>query len=215
VSTRPGATARQDILLAPGGERIFPPGGYTLGVLDGFRLDDAAAEFVSGHDVIACALFTQLEPLFAQVLALPSEARRVADFLDLSDYGCDPGIVERYAEQLTIAFVSGDRALAERLRPLARATRCQIVVTLGAEGSLALVRGEPLYQPAAPVSHVVDTTGCGDAFQAAFTVAYLRTGDTARALRAGAEQAALVTQHLGAFEQEIIPPQRREDAKKE
>ena len=195
VAAKPGLSARQDIRLRPGGERIFPPGGYSPGVLDGFQLDEGAAQFVCAHDVIACALFSQVEPLFAQVLALPTEARRVADFLDLLDYTGPTEITERYTDYLSIAFISGDLALAERLRPLSRASRCLMVITLGAGGSLALVNGEPLYQAAIPVARVVDTTGCGDAFQAAFTVAFVRSGNAARALRAGAEQAALVTQH--------------------
>lgn len=201
VSRKMGNTARQDILLGGSGERVFPPGGYAPGVLDGFLLAPSDLEFVQRHDILASAFFRQAEPVFRQALEVPFEGWRVADFLDLSDYGHDIAILERLSERLTIAFVSGDLALVERLRPLSRSSRCTIVVTLGAGGSAALLKGEPLFQPSIEVSRTVDSTGCGDAFQAAFTVAYWHTREPAPALKAGALQAAKVIQHLGAIQQ--------------
>ncbi len=67
-------------------------------------------------------------------------------------------------------------------------------------GSCALVRGTRTRVPATPVplAECVDTTGCGDAFQAAFTVEYLRSHRIETALCAGARRAALVIRHLGA-----------------
>ncbi|MBI5879163.1 MAG: hypothetical protein HZB53_16065 [Chloroflexi bacterium] len=193
-----GPTAVQAIDVTSDGERIFPPGGYRPGVLDGFVLDDADMEFIRQHNVLACACFRQAEPLFRQALAVPFEGARVADFLDLSDFGGDPQTIARYADRLAIAFVSGDEALVDALRPLSRATSCICVVTHGARGSTALSGGVLARQPAVPVPRVIDTTGCGDAFQAAFTVSYLRDGDIARALNAGATLAAVVAQHYGA-----------------
>ncbi len=198
VQVLDGPTAVQEIDVAADGERIFPPGGYRLGVLDGFMLDDADAAFIGRHNVLASALFRQVEPLFRQVLALPFDGARVADFLDLSDYAGDPQAIAQFADRLAVAFVSGDEALVERLRPLAHAGPCVIVVTHGARGSTALAGDAQFRQPAVPVGRVVDTTGCGDAFQAAFTVTYLRDGDITRALQAGAAQAARVAEHFGA-----------------
>jgi len=62
------------------------------------------------------------------------------------------------------------------------------------------MKGQSLQQPAVPVELPVDSTGCGDAFQSAFTVSYWRDHDVRRALRCGAEQAARVIQHLGAVD---------------
>lgn len=199
VSIQRGATARQNITLAANGERVFPPGGYLPGVLEGYMLDEAALRFIRSHHIVASAMFRQVEPLFRQVMDGPhSEGWHVADFLDLSDYEKDIGVMERFTERLAIAFVSGDEGLAELLRPLSRAMQCLIVVTLGAGGSVALVKGELLFQSSLEVADVVDSTGCGDAFQAAFTVSYWRDGDVRRALERGAQQAAQVLQHHGA-----------------
>jgi len=74
-----------------------------------------------------------------------------------------------------------------------------VVVTLGAEGSVALLNGEPIYEPSMKVDNVVDSTGCGDAFQAAFTVSYWRDRNIRLALKSGAKQAAKAIQHWGSF----------------
>jgi sugar/nucleoside kinase (ribokinase family) len=50
---------------------------------------------------------------------------------------------------------------------------------------------------AVPVEHVVDTTGCGDAYQAAFTVAWFKNKDIQAAMEAGSMAASDVLSHLG------------------
>ena len=97
-----------------------------------------------------------------------------------------------------LAFISGNQATIDFLLPFSRGLDGLIVVTLGAGGSVALVDGTPLFQPAQVVPNPVDSTGCGDAFQAAFTVAYLTTGSVEQALRRGTARAATVLQHYGA-----------------
>ncbi|HNT75712.1 MAG TPA: carbohydrate kinase family protein, partial [Anaerolineae bacterium] len=47
------------------------------------------------------------------------------------------------------------------------------------------------------VAEVVDTTGCGDAFQAAFFVSWFQRHDMVQALRMGAEAAAQTLTHFG------------------
>lgn len=196
---REGETARQNIIITPGGERIFPPGGYTSGMLADFRLSAADREFIQQFDIIVAPLFQQIEPIFNDVMQeLPLRGKRVVDFLDLSDYGRDYRGMAALIKQLDLAFISGSRETVDILQPVSGEMAGIIVVTRGAEGSTALVRGQPFDQPALPVATAVDTTGCGDAFQAAFTLAYFRHGDVRLALQAGARQAAEVLQHYGA-----------------
>jgi fructoselysine 6-kinase len=198
VSVVDGKTARQHIILNDG-ERIFPSGGYQPGVLEGFTLDQDDLQFVKKHNVIVSALFKQVEPLFYQLMKVsPVDTWLVADFLDLSDYKHDTRVVELSLERLKIAFISGNYELVERLLSLSRDSNCLIVITMGAEGSIALIQGEPIHQKAIRVLDAVDSTGCGDAFQAAFTVSYWRDRDPRSALLCGAQQAAKVIQHLGA-----------------
>lgn len=199
VKTLNASTARQNITLTTTGERIFPEGGYDPDVLKNFQLSDAEIQFVQSHNLLASPMFQQLEPLFRQVMSISFNGWRVADFLDLADYKKDLRIVEQFTEKLTIAFISGDHDLVENIRPLSRSTNCLIVITLGAEGSAALIKGEPIFQSSSTVAEIVDSTGCGDAFQAAFTVSYWREKNVQRALESGARQAATVLQHFGAI----------------
>jgi fructoselysine 6-kinase len=196
-----GATATQEIRLVAGGERVFPPDGYHPGVLKDFRLSDADLALLRTVDVIAVPVFRQIEHLAEAVLRVPAgNALRVADLLDGADLGPDLAGLGPLLDAFDLLFVSGDLAMVERLRERSRASRTVIVVTQGAAGSSALVRGTRTNVPAAPVPFAerVDTTGCGDAFQAAFTVEYLRSRRIEAALRAGARRAALVIRHLGA-----------------
>lgn len=197
VSVRAGATARQDIIVTSDGERIFPPGGYHAGVLERWEPSDEDVSYVRGFDVVAVPYFAQIAHIFERVMGDERfMGRRVADLLDWSDGRNDNGKLQALLSRLDLAFVSGDESAIATLLPLSH--RCPIVVTLGARGSAALVGGEVIRQAAIAVPAPLDTTGCGDAFGADFTVAYFDHGDVQRALLAGAQQSALVTQHYGA-----------------
>lgn len=94
---------------------------------------------------------------------------------------------------------SGDATLIDALERLARRDRLLLVVTLGAEGSLALGGDRRLSCRAVTVPQVVDTTGAGDTFAAGFLREYCASRDAARSLVRGAEEAAASVQRLGAF----------------
>lgn len=81
----------------------------------------------------------------------------------------------------------------------ALAKRCgTVAVTLGSEGSLVLAEGEVVRVPAAPVDHVVDTTGAGDSYAAGFLYGYVNDLGAERSARLGALVASEVVSHLGA-----------------
>jgi len=73
-----------------------------------------------------------------------------------------------------------------------------LVMTRGAEGSIASQGGERADIPAAPVGKVVDTTGAGDLFAAGFLAARLRGRGLESCLQAGALAAAEIISHFGA-----------------
>ncbi len=202
VRTLPGATASQVIELDASGERTFPPGGYAPGVLSALTLDARDLAFITTFDVVAVPVFRELAHLAD---ALPVRGRhtqlRVADLLDGADLGGDRAGIVPLLDRFDLLFVSGTSDDVERLAAHSAGTTPLIVVTHGAAGSTALLRGTRVRAPAVavPPSECVDTTGCGDAFQAAFVVSYVRDRDVARALRAGAKHAATVVRQLGAI----------------
>jgi fructoselysine 6-kinase len=129
-----------------------------------------------------------------------SHAWRVADLLDGSD--CGPALINIHEllTHLDLVFISGGREMVEQIHQssIAIATHTLIVVTHGPDGSSAIAGDEISFQPALPVAQAIDTTGCGDAFQAAFTIEYFRSRNIRAALAAGATQAAIVIGHYGA-----------------
>lgn len=203
VQARQGATASQRIELTDAGERIFPPGGYDPGVLADFRLDAADLAVVREADVVAVPVFRQLMPIVEAVVREPRPRMlRVADLLDGEDLGGGFAGLDPLLETFDLLFLSGAPSLVDQLSSRSRAARGMLVITHGAAGATALVRGARVFAPAEPVprAECVDSTGCGDAFQAACTVHLARGSDVDTALRAGAQCAARVIRHLGATE---------------
>jgi fructoselysine 6-kinase len=200
VAVLAGETARIDIEVLAQGERRFPPGGFQRNVLLDLRLSESDLVFIGQHDVLAF-LYDRSQPespANRALEALDFDGKRVADFGDWADYAGDYDVLVSALEPLALAFISGNQAAIDFLLPYSRGFDGLIVVTLGADGSVALVDGTPLFWPAQAVPNPVDSTGCGDAFQAAFTVAYLTTGSVEQALRRGTARAATVIQHYGA-----------------
>jgi sugar/nucleoside kinase (ribokinase family) len=68
--------------------------------------------------------------------------------------------------------LSGENEPAAALKKLSSWTRAQLIITDGVHGSWAWVNGEARHQPAFTVD-AVDTTGCGDAYHAAYASALL------------------------------------------
>ncbi len=72
-----------------------------------------------------------------------------------------------------------------------------VVVTLGSQGAWAFRQNQALYTPALEVP-VVDTTGAGDCFHAAFAFGYLENWSLEQSLQFATTAAALAVQEIGA-----------------
>uniref|UniRef100_A0A2P2NG04 Ribokinase n=1 Tax=Rhizophora mucronata TaxID=61149 RepID=A0A2P2NG04_RHIMU len=76
----------------------------------------------------------------------------------------------------------------------------QVLVKLGARGSALFVEGEkPVKQPIIPAARVVDTTGAGDTYTAAFAVALVEGNSKEMSMRFAAAAASLCVQTKGAI----------------
>jgi sugar/nucleoside kinase (ribokinase family) len=178
VRTERGVTAVQNIRIDRG-ERVFC--GWEPGVVAHYALSPAERELLAGFDVLAIAD----TPAWDACLALAGP-KKVADFSQ------DAGTAWRF-DGLDIAFVGGTLADLPRLR----GAGTLVVLTAGADGAYARAGDRVVHQPSLATT-IVDTTGCGDAFQGAFTVAYFTGADLADALEAGARAAAACAARLGA-----------------
>jgi sugar/nucleoside kinase (ribokinase family) len=191
VHRQEGATATNKLYVTEDGERFQVLDSWRGGVYETFRLSDDDWDFVNRHDIVAT---TCVDPNFAQALKRVDAGRGfVVDFMHIRDYDA----MVTNAGRISIIFMNGDREIVARVKPTAEQGPALIVVTMDAAGSIALQGEETFFQPALPVAHVVDTTGCGDAYQAAFTVSWFRAGDVQRAMAAGAGAASRVLTHFG------------------
>jgi fructoselysine 6-kinase len=195
-----GTTSLQLIDLDPSGEKIFV--SYHQGVLGEYRVGAEERARIREADLLVAPHYRQIDGFFSSVMASPSRGLRAVDFADIAE---DPVTqnVERFVDSLDIAFfglTGNDRSLVDRLEGLARRHHKLFIVTLGPEGSLALGESGRLSCPAVPVERVVDTTGAGDTFAAAFLAEYTQSRDPRRSLERGASEAAATIQRVGAFE---------------
>lgn len=195
-----GRTPVQHIELEPTGEKRFVR--YDEGVLAAFRLGAHERDVVAGSDVLVMNVFRQVMPFFDDLVTAPSRGLRFVDFLDLADFDDPVAAVEHYVPHFDIGQFGLSlhaRGLVDALEAIARKYERVFVVTLGPDGSLALGGADRVHCPAESVPRVVDTTGAGDAFAAAFLASYGHGAIIAEALRAGSAQAARVVQQVGAI----------------
>jgi sugar/nucleoside kinase (ribokinase family) len=195
-----GATSIQYIDREPSGEKIFVR--YEQGVLGDYRIGPRERAVIAETDLLMAVVYAQIEGFFDSVMQQPSPGLRVVDFGDMAGLTGGVALVERYVDRFHVGFFGlgpQDGARIDRLADLARAHRRLFVVTLAAEGSLALSAELRLHCPAEPVPQVVDTTGAGDAFAAGFLLEYCRSRQVAVSLARGARHAALAVQQVGAF----------------
>ncbi|MDA1317069.1 MAG: carbohydrate kinase family protein [bacterium] len=73
-----------------------------------------------------------------------------------------------------------------------------LVVTDGRKGSYAYHGGKVYHEKAAEVHEVVDTTGAGDAYTAAFIASYLKVKDIEQSMQAGSKYAVKILSKIGA-----------------
>ncbi len=73
-----------------------------------------------------------------------------------------------------------------------------LVITDSSRGSYAYDGQSVIYQPAIPVTKIIDSTGAGDGFCAGFIHSYHKDKHLSAALKAGAQYSAHKLSHLGA-----------------
>lgn len=199
-----GATMRIGVVIRPDGEHAFVtdhshPLRLSADDLPASLLDDVDAVFLNGY-----AVFMAGSASFATPLLEEARRRGILVAFDPSSFS----LIRRY----------GSAKLIEELGPLgvllANEEECRAliagddfrgllgwtsvaVVKRGGQGALAVHAAGSVGAPAVPIV-VADTTGAGDAFDAAFLVDYLSNHDLAHALAAANRLGARVASRFGA-----------------
>lgn len=193
-----GATPVQYIEVLPGGEKHFVR--YDEGVLNDLRFGDEERELVRTADLLVAPVYLQIVDLFDTLLSTSTSATICIDFADFLQHP-DFSLLDRHIDSIDIGFFglsSDDPSSVEQLAKRAARHGKLFVVTLGPDGSIAFQGDKTFRCDAVPVDKVVDTTGAGDAFAAAFLAQYCHGAPIGDALSAGASLAAEVIAHRGA-----------------
>ena len=195
----PGKTPIQSIKIDEDGERRFV--GYAEGVLKEFRIEGEDSAYIQYADLVAAPVFMQNRKMFASLMQVKRQGMTAVDFADFAQHP-DFELLNQHVEHIGVAFFglgAEQKDMIEALRLITSEHRVLLIVTLGADGSLALRDGCELSCAAHPVRRVVDTTGAGDAFAAGFLAHYCQTSDIGGSLEAASTIAAKVIQQHGAI----------------
>ena len=186
-----GKTACNQLRVDETGERFGIEGTWEGGVYETFLLSEDDWNYVERFDIIA---IPANNPNFNGMIKRKHQHQMlVVDYLDVEN-NID---IEQSIENVDIAFVTARKSMLLELEYLANATKTLLVVTLGSHGSQAFFYEKIYFQPAINVPKIVDTTGCGDAYQAAFSLNYKCHNDIALSMKAGAMAASSILQYWG------------------
>lgn len=180
------------------GERKFT--GYDPGILTKWKLSKSDIEFICKHDVVYVPLSDGMESIFENIEKLNCKIIKVADFsqdYEFADFDNKENVITKNAKYFSIVFIGGNlkhKALIKKLSQMHK--QVLFVLTLGSKGSIAF-KEEKEYRQSSFKLKVVDTTGCGDAFQAAFLANYLRGRSILLALKNATKKSATIIGFVG------------------
>jgi fructoselysine 6-kinase len=187
-------TASNKIFIDENGERYFKEDSWNGGAFDKFRLSEKDWNSLENSSIIAMPAG---DPNLKELLKRRHKNQLIAiDFLDYLGIN----FIKEHIDNIDIVFLSGKEEMLDELQELSLQKETLIVPTLGAKGSMAFFDNKRYFQEAIEVDEIIDTTGCGDAFQAAFCVEWVKTNDIEKSLMAGAIMASKVLGFMGGVE---------------
>lgn len=198
-------TSTSVILIEPDGERHFLA---TLGATDAYALepDDLLRQF----DIISIGSLWGLKGFTLERIEALGRFARAAGIRLAADLTQDlKGMGREYLRKALLwiddffpsyaegVALTGEREPRRILDALAALGPRHIVLKLGADGCMALVDGTVYTQPSL-ANAVVDTTGAGDNFVAAYLACVARDLPTPQALRIASRASARCISEIGA-----------------
>lgn len=187
-------TASHRIYLTENGDRYFKADSWNGGIHDVYRLTAADKERIVSADTV---FITYDSPNFHDVLELKKTAtfRLAVDFNVVRDFAR----LENVVPYVDFFFISGEDSILPQFQKWSEQHDNIFNITLAENGSVTYHKGKKFRVSAVPVSEVIDTTGCGDSYHAAFLCTYLKNGDIVGAMNEGSKVASKTLGHIGGF----------------
>ena len=190
-----GRTASNRIYLTEEGDRYFKENSWDGGVDDTFELSDSDKEAICSSDIVYMTCYCRS---YGDVVSLKScsDFKLAVDF----DIRRDFDEIEKLLPDIDFFFISGSEDILPVFEKWSEKYDCIFNVTLAEKGSVTYHKGRKHSCKAVPVSEVIDTTGCGDSYHAAFLCSYAAEGDIQKAMACGSASASETLSHIGGFE---------------
>ena len=187
-------TASHRIYLTENGDRYFKADSWNGGIHDSYRLTENDKEKITSADVV---FITYDSPNFYDAL----ELKKTANFQLAVDFN----VVRNFARLECVVpyvdffFISGEESILPKFQKWSEKYNSIFNITLAENGSVTYYNGKEYRVRAVPVDEVIDTTGCGDSYHAAFLCTYLKDGDILKAMNNGSQIASETLGHIGGF----------------
>ena len=190
-----GKTATNRIYHDSKGNRYFKEDSWDGGVYQDFKLSDIDKKKLQESDIVFINYYS---PNFQDVLELKSEYgyQMAVDFDVVRNFS----ELEEIIKQIDFIFFSGDEQTLMVLKNWSKLYNGIFNTTLAEKGSVTFHNGKEYDIDAIPVKNIVDTTGCGDSYHAAFIASYLNHNNINMAMEEASLVASNTLTFLGGFE---------------
>lgn len=190
-----GRTASNRIYLTEEGDRYFKENSWDGGVDDTFELSDSDKEAICRSDIVYMTCYCRS---YGDVVSLKScsDFKLAVDF----DIRRDFDEIEKRLPDIDFFFISGSEDILPVFEKWSEKYDCIFNITLAENGSVTYHKGKKHLCKAVPVMEVIDTTGCGDSYHAAFLCSYAAEGDIQKAMAEGSAAASKTLSYIGGFE---------------
>jgi len=189
-----GATATNKIYQNIDGDRYFKEDSWNGGVYQTFQLSRTDMEKLQKTDIVFINYYS---PNFKRIVELKSMCgyKMAVDFDVMRNFE----ELEKIIDKIEFVFFSGDAKMLSTLREWSKKYEGIFNATLAENGSVTYYNGIEYRCKAVDIEKIVDTTGCGDSYHAAFLASYLEKKDIMYAMEQGSAQAAKTLTHIGGF----------------
>lgn len=189
-----GATASNRTYLTEDGDRYYLEDSWQEGVYGSFVLSDMDKQKMKDSQLIHTNFSC---PIFFEIVQLKKEYgfQLSVDF----DKERDFSRLEEILPYIDYFFISGEESLLPVLKKWSIDYKGVFTATLAEKGSVAYESGTEYKADAVKVSEVIDTTGCGDSYQAGFICSVIKDGQIKEAMEEGSRVAAETLSHIGGF----------------